>query len=219
MIILPEIAGMKKIIDISITLDSKIPIWPGSLSFELSWAKRMDKGDECNNSMIKCDTHVGTHVDAPFHFFKNGETVENLLPDDFIGPCTVIHLPGVKKITAEQLANANIPSNVERLLIKTDNSKLWISQISEFKKDFVALDPDAAQWIVENGVRLVGIDYLSIGRYNNGNPTHGILLNAGVAVLEGLNLWEIKPGNYELICLPLKIAGAEGAPARAVLRR
>lgn len=196
-----------------------MPIWPGSIGFELTWAQRLDKGDDCNNSQIRCDTHIGTHIDAPLHFIDNGQTTDDLNLDVFIGRCTVIYLPDIKKITVNQLAQAAIPPATKRLLIRTDNSQYFEQPQAEFKKDFIALDPDAAQWIAESKVRLVGIDYLSIGRYENGIPTHTILLKAGIAVLEGLNLLHVEPGNYELICMPLKIAGAEGAPARAVLRK
>jgi arylformamidase len=213
------IYAMTKIIDISITLEATMPIWPGSIGFNLAWEQRLDNGDDCNNSQIRCDTHVGTHIDAPLHFIDNGQTADAMNLDYFIGPCTVIHLPDVKKITANQLSQAAIPPTAKRLLIRTDNSQYLEQPHAEFKKDFTALEPNAAQWIAEREVKLVGIDYLSIGRYENGILTHAILLEAGIAVLEGLNLLHVEPGNYELICMPLKIAGAEGAPARAALRK
>ena len=113
----------------------------------------------------------------------------------------------------------NLPSGIVRLLLRTRNSELWSVKIPEFKKDFVALTHDAAQWIVDKGIRLVGVDYLSVQRFYDDSRTHQILLGADVIALEGLDLSEVKPGFYELICLPLKLVGAEGAPTRVVLRQ
>ncbi|MBW1791170.1 MAG: cyclase family protein [Deltaproteobacteria bacterium] len=209
---------MMKIIDISLPLSPSLPVWPGSLGIQLNWSQRMESGDECNNSVLNCDTHVGTHMDAPFHFLEDGETVDRLSLDILIGPAFVAYLPGAKKITPDELSGLSLPAGTERLLIRTRNSELWVSRITEFRKDFVALTTEGAQWLVDRGIRLVGVDYLSVGSYNkNGAITHRNLLEAGVVILEGLNLYGIDPKIYELICLPLKIVGAEGAPARAVL--
>ena len=209
---------MKRIIDISWKTGPQLPVWPGSPGFELIWNKRLNSGDDCNNSILKCDSHVGTHVDAPFHFVASGDTVEHLDLGLLVGPCCVIDLPGVKKITAADFARVAGSIETPRILLRTDNSTIPEKDFKVFHEDFVALEPDAAQWIVDNNIKLVGIDYLSIGRFKNGRKTHQILLNAGVAVVEGLNLRHVQPDNYELICLPMKILGAEGAPARAILR-
>ncbi len=207
------------IIDISLILSPDIPVWPGSQGFHLSWSKQLNHGDSCNNSQIACDSHVGTHIDAPSHFIGNGQTIEKLPLEVLIGPCFVIHLPDIDEITPDDLSKTKIETESPRLLIRTDNSKQWAVGQTDFKADFSALTPDAAQWIVNQGICLVGIDYLSIGKYKDGDLTHQLLLGAGVIVLEGLNLSDVTPGKYELICMPIKIQGAEGAPARAVLRK
>jgi len=206
-------------IDISVSLHSRTPVWPGSPKFCLHWYKRLDAGDECNNSCLNCDTHVGTHVDAPSHFLEEAAAVEQLSLDVLIGPAIVAYLPEVSAITASDLADLALPADTERLLLHTRNSELWAAKITEFREDYVALTSDAAEWIVQEGIRLVGVDYLSVGSYRDGVDTHLILLQAGVVVIEGLNLYNVDAQEYELICLPLKLVGAEGAPARAVLIR
>lgn len=210
---------MEHIIDITVPLTTGMPIWPGCDGIRMTPTKRMDKGDPVNVSRLDCDLHTGTHVDAPMHFLQNGTTVEKLSLDVLIGPCHVAHLPEAADITADNLTNLNLPAGVERLLLRTRNSQLWAAKTTEFRKDFVALTHDAAQWIVDKGIRLIGVDYLSVQRYRDNALTHQILLGADVIALEGLNLSGVKPGLYELICLPLKLVGAEGAPARAVLRQ
>ena len=179
---------------------------------------RIESGHECNNSRIACDTHIGTHIDAPLHFVNSGRTVDRIPLELLIGPCRVAYLPGQSRIDVETLASLQIAADTKRLLLKTDNSLLWLSEERKFRKNYVCLTEEGAQWLVQRGISLVGIDYLSIGSYGNGVKTHQILLEANVAVLEGLTLSEAEAGEYELICLPLKLVGAEGAPARVVLR-
>ena len=208
-----------KIVDISIPLDSDIPQWSGSTGFALTWVDRIESGHECNNSRIACDTHIGTHVDAPLHFVNNGRTVDQIPLEQLIGPCRVVYLPGLPEIDTETLASLKLETDVKRLLLKTDNSNLWITKANRFKKNYVYLTENGAQWLVQRGILLVGIDYLSIGSFSNGFKTHQVLLEANVVVLEGLNLSEVEAGEYELICLPLKLVGAEGAPARVLLRK
>lgn len=206
------------IIDISVPLDSNTPTWPDSPGIRLHWHKRLDAGDECNNTRLDCDTHVGTHVDAPSHFLEDGATVDELSLKTLIGPATVVYLPEVSAITPKGLETLDLAPDTRRLLLRSRNSELWAAGVTEFTKDYVALTAEAAQWIVDQGINLVGVDYLSVGGYVDGAVTHQILLKAGVVVLEGLNLYDVDPGEYELLCLPLKLVGAEGVPARAVLR-
>jgi arylformamidase len=208
-----------KIIDISVPLQPDIPTWPGTPGFCLEWIKRLDVGDECNNACFHSDIHVGTHIDAPFHFLSEGKTVEQVTLDTLIGPVWVAHVPTVSAVTAIDLSDLGLPDHIERLLLRTRNSALWVRGEKSFQSDFVALTEDAAQWLVDREIRLIGVDYLSVQRYQDGPAVHKILLAAEVVVVEGLNLAGVAPGKYELICLPIKIAGAEGAPARAVLRR
>jgi len=208
-----------EMIDISLPLHSRLPTWPDGTGFSLRWTKRIDRGYRVNNSHVSFDVHFGTHVDVPYHYFDtDGRTVDQVPVDSFIGPCTVIDLPSVKEVTLTELSRAAVDLDTERLLIRTDNSRIWSGDISEFVPDYTAVSTDAARWITGQGLRLVGIDYLSIGNMESGREVHRILLEAGIVVLEGIDLSLAPPGRYELLCLPLNIVGAEGAPARAVLR-
>jgi arylformamidase len=195
-----------------------MPFWPDSVGLRLSYVKRIEAGDDSNLSKLDCDVHTGTHIDAPRHFLTKGITIEHLPLEVMIGPCFVAYLPKVSVVTADDLAGLNMPAGTVRLLLRTSNSRLWAAKTGRFRKTYVALTSDAASWIVENQVRLIGIDYLSVQPYSGSHDTHKILLKAGTAVLEGLNLASVKTGCYELICLPIKLVGAEGAPARVVLR-
>lgn len=208
---------MNKIIDISVALTSQIPTWPGSVGFHLLPSLRLESGDIANVSRLDTDVHVGTHVDAPWHFVAGGETVENLSLEVLIGTAIVVYLPHVSSITSQDLESLNLPLETTRLLLHTRNSNLWENQNPEFQKDFVALTTEAAQWVVDRGIRLIGIDYLSVQRYDDSPLTHEILLKAGVIIVEGLNLARVRSGMYQLVCLPLKLVGADGSPARAVL--
>jgi arylformamidase len=157
-------------------------------------------------------------VDAPRHFIEGGSTVEQLPLEVMVGDAFVAYLPEVTEITAGVLAGLNLPEGTERLLLRTRNSELWAEETTEFMKDYVALTETGAQWVVERQIRLIGVDYVSVQRYGDGPLTHQILLEAGVVILESLNLADVKAGWYELICLPLKLVDADGSPARAVLR-
>ncbi len=206
-------------IDLSVPLREGMPNYPGDAPFRLRPLLRIAEGKVCNLSALEMGTHTGTHVDPPWHFVNDGVTVDRLSLDLLIGRAYVVSVRGVRAVTAEALCSANLPEGVERLLIQTDNSfGLW--EREGFQPDFVYLSPDGAQWLVERGVRLVGIDYLSVERYGAPEPlAHRTLLGAGVVIVEGLNLHGLQPGWVEFICLPLKIEGADGAPARAVARR
>ncbi|MEW6673305.1 MAG: cyclase family protein [Thermodesulfobacteriota bacterium] len=208
-----------KIIDISLSLSADTPLWPGSPEFRLNRYKKLKAGDECNNSYLALDVHTGTHIDAPSHFLSDTHDIDQLPLDTLIGPATVYHLRGISTIRATDLESLSISKRVQRLLLRTDNSELWNTRSSGFKTDYVGLTSDAAQWIADSGIRLIGIDYLSVAALDDMAKTHQILLRKGIVLLEGINLSGIDAGEYELICLPLKIIGAEGAPARAVLRK
>jgi arylformamidase len=179
----------------------------------------MAKGDNNNVSRLECGVHTGTHVDAPWHFLEEGSTVERLPLDVMIGEAFVAYLPQADVVTAETLTGLALPTGTTRLLLRTRNSELWERGVTEFREDFVALTSDAVHWLVDQGIRLIGVDYLSVHRHGDGPLIHQILLRAGVVIVEGLNLAGVEPGKYELICLPLRLNGADGAPARAVLRR
>lgn len=208
-----------KIIDVSVPLHAELPTWPDSEGLKLTLAKRLASGDTTNSSVLHCDVHVGTHVDAPWHFVEGGHTAEQLPLEVLIGPAFVAFLPETSAITASDLAGLALPAGTERLLLRTPNSELWAAGVTEFREDYVALTADAARWVVDQGIRLIGVDYLSVQRYGDSPVTHQILLGAGVVILEGLNLAAVEPGSYELLCLPLRLVGSDGAPARAVLRK
>ena len=196
----------------------EMPVWPGDSPVELKRYRALSAGDDCNVSRICCSVHTGTHVDAPGHFIDNASTVEELSLDTLIGPATVIEVPADRSIEPDFLESIMLPNDIVRLLFKTRNSDLWRKPDHNFHSDFVALSPQAATWVVEREIRLVGVDYLSVQRFADPEPlTHRTLLNAGVVVVEGLDLQAVRPGSYQLICLPLKLAGSDGAPARAVL--
>ena len=207
-----------KILDISVPVTTALPVWPGDPQVVLERFRKISNGYDSNDSRIACSVHCGTHVDAPAHFIENGSTVEGLSLNILIGPAMVAEFPEIDRITPELLDNKNLPRRTKRLLLKTKNSDLWENPEHSFNQDFVALSAEAAAWMVERGIQLVGIDYLSIQLFSDNEPqTHRTLLEAGIIILEGLNLREVQPGCYQLICLPLKLAGSEGAPARAVL--
>jgi len=210
-----------KIIDISLPLSPQVPTWPGNAPYELHPVKRLASGDSSNVSRVLMGTHTGTHVDAPRHFFDQARTVDELALTVLVGPCRVAEVPGPpgrRSLSASDVQQATGSPTPERLLLKTPNSALWGSEA--FTPDFASVSAEAAQWMVDSGVRLVGIDYLSIEAFKNpGAPTHHILLGAGVVIIEGLNLADVEPGTYELTCLPLRLAGSDGAPARVILRR
>jgi arylformamidase len=207
-----------KVIDISVSLGTGSPVWPGDPDILLEQYRSLSGGDASNDSRIACSVHAGTHVDAPAHFIENGATVDQLPMDVLMGDAAVVELPDVDIITPELLAGLGLPAGTERLLFKTKNSTLWRDPRHDFHPDFAALSTDAAAWVVRQGIRLVGVDYLSVQLYGDAGPdTHRILLEAGVVILEGLDLRNARQGSYRLICLPLKLAGSEAAPARAVL--
>ncbi len=206
-----------KIYDITIPITPRMPVWPGDSGVSRELVSKISEGDTANVSHLSLGVHTGTHVDAPFHFIDGAPTLEQVPLETFVGPATVIEISNSTLITESDLQRVVIPSQVERLLIKTSNSALWAKGENEFQPDFVALSPEAANWAVENGIRLVGIDYLSIAPFKASRPTHEILLGAGVAILEGIDLSAVSPGQYTLYCLPLKLDQSDGAPARVVL--
>ena len=206
------------IYDISLPISPNLPVWEGDPAVELELILSMDEGADANVSRIAAGVHVGTHVDAPHHFLNDGRTVENLSLDILTGATFVLHLAeGVDAISAEILDAAPLPPNTTRLLLRTKNSQQWTQDSPKFIRDFVAITPDGAEWLVAHGIKLVGVDYLSVAVFDNPIPTHKILLSAGIIIIEGCDLSQVPQGEYTLYCLPLKLMGAEGAPARAIL--
>jgi arylformamidase len=202
--------------DISLTIEPDLPTWPTSEGFRLRQAMRLANGDPANVSVVEMDVHTGTHVEAPLHFLEGGDALDTVQLERFVGPAQVVEVDG-PAVTAQALAGLAILPGTARLLVKTGNSARWAAGWGPFDERYIALTRDAAEWVVERGIRLVGLDHLSIEQYEDGGETHRILMRAGVVILEGLNLHGIDPGTYTLVAAPIRLAGAEAAPARAVL--
>ena len=206
-----------KLIDVTVPLDATIPTYPNNTPFSLEPIKRLARGDSSNVSTLHMSAHSGTHVDAPRHFFDNGPGVEALALDILMGRVRVIQVTSRTGISADDLAKEDLSEDV-RILIKTRNSQLWAT--TEFRTDYVGVTESGARHLVAHGIKLVGVDYLSVEPFKTpGAPAHHVLLGAGTIVLEGLNLRDVEPGIYDLCCLPLRVVGSDGAPARVVLRK
>ena len=207
-----------KFFDVSVPVHPKLPVWPGDPRIVLERYRTLSRGDTSNDSRLVCSVHCGTHVDAPAHFIENGATIEKLSLEILVGSVVVIEIPVNDVITPDLLETQGLSSQIERLLIKTKNSDLWADPGHRFNPHFAALSAESASWLVDKGLKLVGIDYLSIQPFKDTEPlTHRILLEAGIVIIEGLDLRDVHPGAYQLICLPIKLAGSDGAPARAIL--
>lgn len=202
--------------DVSVPLRPGMPTYAGEPGPALDFQKLIARGDSANVSVLSLGSHTGTHVDAPHHFLDGAATVEAMSLDALIGPAQVIEHAKARHITAVDVAAAAIPPGTTRLLLKTPNSRFW--DHDDFHTDFVGLTGDAASWLVERGFVLVGIDYLSIEQFRSAtHEVHKTLLAAGVVIVEGLDLRWVPQGSYTIACAPLKVVGADGAPARVFL--
>ncbi len=205
-----------ELIDISLTLGAAMPIYPGEPGPELHPLKRLARGESSNLSSLSMSLHNGTHVDAPWHKLESGSRSEAFDLAALCGPVVVISVDDPVCIRREHLSH--VAPAPQRLLVRTRNSERCA--LPNFVENYVYIHPSAAEWAVENRLRLIGIDYLSVEKFKEpGSPTHRSLLGGGVAILEGIDLSEAPEGEYTLWCLPLKLAGADGVPARAVLQR
>jgi arylformamidase len=210
-------ARVPQFLDVSVLLAAGVPTYPGNPAFELQPLKRVASGDSSNVSRLIMGTHSGTHVDAPRHFFDDGAATDALELDLLIGRARVIDLPRRGGITADDLTAANLREDL-RVLFRTPNSALWND--GAFHPDYTHLTEDGARYLVRQGVKVVGVDYLSVEQFKKpGAPAHRALLSHGVVIIEGLNLSDVEAGLYEMYCLPLRVAGGDGAPARVVLKR
>jgi arylformamidase len=210
-------ARVQKLLDVSVPLSQGLPTYPGNPPFDLQALKRIADGASSNVSRMVLGTHTGTHVDAPRHFFDDGPGVDALPLDLLIGRARVIEIARRGAIGADDLESAGLREDL-RVLFKTPNSALWNSAV--FHEDYTHLSEAGARYLVDQGVKVVGVDYLSVEQFKKaGAPAHKALLSNGVIIIEGLNLAEAEPGMYEMYCLPLRVAGADGAPARVVLKR
>jgi len=208
-----------RVYDVSVPISPRMAVYEGDPGVEIQPWKALEKGDSSNVSFLHFGAHTGTHVDAPAHFIESARKIDALPIETLIGPARVVRVPDeVITIDADFIARSDL-RGVERVLFHTRNSSFWSSD--GFRKDFTHLSSEAARQLIELGVKLVGVDYLSVEKFHSGNhPTHLALLSNNVVIVEGLNLTDVPGGDYEFICLPLRIAAGagDGAPARAVLR-
>jgi arylformamidase len=207
-----------RVFDISLTVTPDMVVWPGDPPVRMRRMQALAAGDMVNMTELAMSVHTGTHVDAPAHFLAGGKTIEQLNLDALVGPCRVVQVPDDVSLLAAQVLEAlPIPERTERLLIKSRNSDHWRTPGKPFQTEFVAVDESGAEWLVQRGVRLIGVDYLSVAPFDAPLPAHVVCLQAEMILLEGLDLGAVPPGDYLLCCLPLKLAGSDGAPARTVL--
>ena len=212
-----EIRG--KLHDISLPLGKDTLVWPGDPPIEVTPKLRIANGDSANVSELRLGTHSGTHVDPPVHFVEGAPAIDRISLDRVVGPALVADLREANgPIGPAELEALGLGSDVTRLLLRTSNSALWRSLPVVFPDTYACLSPEGAKWIVQNGIGLVGVDFLSIEKRGaEGHPVHHILLENGVVIVEGLDLGNVEPGTYTLVCLPLKVVDGDGGPARAVL--
>jgi arylformamidase len=201
-----------RLIDITVPIRDGMFVYDGDPTVTLTRVKSIEDGQVANISRLDFGVHSGTHIDAPLHFIDGAPSAEQLPLEPLLGPVHVVDATSVEgELDEDALAGLDLPDNAERILFKTPNSRLW--EKDEFSHEFVHLTGSGAQALLDRGVKLVGLDYLSVGDPD----AHRLLLGAGVVAMEGLDLREVEPGEYRLVCLPLKIVGSDGAPARAVL--
>ncbi len=206
---------MAPLFDATVLIREGMPTFPGDLPFKIDSFFSRAKGDPFDLALMSINTHLGTHVDPPAHYLDGGATEDQIPLEIMIGPGIVLDMTGRPLIDRQVLKGTDLQEHI-RVLFKTDNSLLL--RANEFNEDFTHLTEDAARYLVEKGVRLVGTDYFSIEKYQNpGAPVHKTLLKAGVLIVETLDLLEIPAGPCEIYCLPLKIQGADGAPARVII--
>lgn len=208
-----------KIYDVTVPISGNTPVYDGDPAVEIELKLSMERGDPANVSQICMGVHTGTHVDAPNHFIPGTKKIIDLDLNVLIGECQVVEIgEDVMAIGPEHVAGME---GIKRILFKTRNSSFWADSSQGFRKDFTYIKPEAARILTDGHVKLVGIDYLSVEAFDAESPeTHITLLQQEVIILEGLDLRDVPAGKYELICLPMKIAGGagDGASARTVLR-
>lgn len=207
---------MSRLYDISTPVRNGGVVYPGNPEIRIQPQQAISQGAGANVSSVALGSHTGTHVDAVKHFFDDGQTVDQIPLEHLIGPAILLEFPDdLMSVGAADLARHDIGSHT-RVLLRTRNSSFLDGP--EFVKDYTYLAPDGAEYLVSRGVELVGVDYFSIEQFHSGHHlTHRTLLGRGVVIVEGLALGEPAAGVYQLICLPLLLAGLDGAPARAVL--
>jgi arylformamidase len=209
---------MKKIIDVSVELNENMVLWEGDGSLKARQVMKLANGDPYNLTRLYMSVHQGTHIDAPLHFIVDGESTDQFSLSAMVGPTQVVQVdPRIDLITAEVIQKLGVHPTTKRLLFRTRNSDYWKRGERKFHKDFCGVTSDGARHLVNLGLVLVGIDYLSISPISDLEEPHRILMRKGVVILETLNLAGVEPGFYDLFCLPLKLVGTEGSPARVIL--
>lgn len=207
-----------KIYDLSVTISEDMPVWPKDPNVVITKKSSIFCGDACNVTQLNIGSHTGTHIDAPYHFDKNGLKIDQIDLEVLVGIARVFDMGADSDISLEDIKGLNL-SGVKRVLFRTVNSDIWEKGLNSFTENYVAIASDAAKYLVDSGIKLVGIDYLSIEKFGSkSHDTHNTLLKNGLIVLEGLNLSGIVPGDYELVALPLKIKNGDGSPARVILK-
>jgi arylformamidase len=209
---------MGRIVDVSLPVGPDLLTWPGDPGIRIDPAKRIDRGDPANVSELHLGSHTGTHVDPPVHFLPGEHSIDQLDLDVFFGAAVVADLLDAECIGPAELDRLTLPEGTERLLCRTRNSGLWSRRPVEFPEDYVAVTAEGARWLVGRGIRLVGVDFLSVEKDGPPDfPVHRTLLGGGTIIVEGLDLSGVEPGTYTFACFPLRITGGDGSPARAVL--
>jgi len=203
-------------IDVTLPIRSRMVVWPGDPDIVVERVLDIDRGDEVNVSRLQLNSHCGTHMDAPLHYLKDGAGVDQAPLEVLVGPARVVQISNSDAVTAAECQGLN-PQPGERILFRTHNSEIGYD--TPFREDFTYIAHDAAQLLAEKKLALVGIDYMSVGGFTkDGTATHEALLGSGIWVVENLDLTCVEPGNYEMICLPLRIENCDGAPCRVLLR-
>ena len=207
-----------RLYDVTLPVSPELPVWPGDPPIEITPVSRTVAGVGYNSSRIAFPSHCGTHVDPPWHAAHGGATLSEIPLERWVGPCQVVRIDdAVDRIAPEHLEGAAIAAGTTRLLLRTRNSAHWGKRPFTFAADYVALSLAAAHWLVDRGIQLVGIDALSFEPYDSDDSVHRLVLGSGLIAIEGLDLSAVPAGFYGLVCLPLKIEGGDGAPARVIL--
>lgn len=204
-----------KIYDITHSLSTKLPCWDNNDRAIIKQTSNIKSGDVCNVTHIFINSHYGTHIDAPSHFIDDAKTIDKISLETLVGKVRVVDVSKYSEITLDVIKKLNLEDE-DRVLFKTNSGNYM--KVSDFKKDYVSLTLEAAKHLVDIGIKLIGIDYLSIESYDTKNyDVHKLLLNAEIVIIEGLKLDNIIPGDYDLVALPMKIENCDGAPTRAIL--
>ncbi|MCB9495351.1 MAG: cyclase family protein [Fibrobacteria bacterium] len=205
-------------IDLTHPVHPAMPVWEGAPAPIIEPVVEIGPDSSCRVSRVVLDVHLGTHLDAPGHFLPDGKMVESLSLEDLVGPCWIADTGPASVVTASVLEHAGIPLDCRRLLLRTENTRRDLMRQREFVRDFVALDLSGARWLLSRGLRLVGFDYLSVQGFHESDDVHRELLGAGMVLVEGLDLSSVDCGLHDLVCLPPKWVGSDGAPARVIVR-